>query len=395
MQKVYLDNAATTKVSGEVLNEMLPLFSEMYGNPNSPHSFGREVQNLVDKARDRVAKAINASRGEIYFTSGGTEANNWALMGLALANKNKGNHIITSSIEHHSVIETCKKLEQMGFEVTYLPVDKKGLVDLAELIHVISDKTILVSIMSANNEIGTIQNIKTIVQIAHERGVLVHSDCVQAVGSFRIDAKDLGIDSISISSHKIHGPKGCGALFVKKGVKIDPLIVGGEQERGKRGGTLNAPAIVGFGKAIEVLSQNYIVDSRKLRTLRDYFINRVLEDIPNVTVNNRHTQSLPGLASLSFGQIKGEALTLLLDMNGIAVSNGSACSTGSVEPSHVLKALGVDEEVAQGTVRFSFSVENTKEEADYVVETLKKCVAKLRSISPFKAPNKSKEGGNA
>jgi len=390
MQKVYLDNAATTKVSGEVLNEMFSVFSDTFGNPNSPHSFGRDALSLVDKARDRVAKSINADRGEVYFTSGGTEANNWALMGLALANQDKGNHIITSCIEHHSVLETCKKLEKMGFTVTYLPVDNKGLVDIAELLHVMNDKTILVSIMSANNEIGTIQNIKTIAQIAHERHVLVHSDAVQAIGSFRIDVKDLGVDALSISGHKVHGPKGVGALYVRRGVKIDPLIVGGEQERGKRGGTLNVPAIVGFGKALEVLSMNYLIDNKKLRSLRDYFVARVMEDIPNVTINGHLHQRLPGLASLTFACVEGEALTLLLDINGVAVSTGSACATGSLEPSHVLKAIGLSPEAVQSTLRFSFSTSNTKEEIDYVVDVLKKCVAKLRSISPIKAPSKDK-----
>ena len=392
MQKVYLDNAATTKVRAEVLNEMLPMFSEDFGNSSSIHSFGREALSYVDKARDRVAKAIGAERGEIYFTSGGTEANNWAIIGLAMANKDKGNHIITSCIEHHSILEACKKLETMGFEVTYLPVDSKGLVDLAELIHCISDKTILVSVMSANNEIGTIQNLKTIAQIAHERNVLVHTDAVQAIGSFRIDVKDAGVDALTISSHKVHGPKGVGALYVRRGVKIDPIILGGEQERGKRGGTLNTPAIVGFGKAMEVLSQNYIIDNKKLRSLRDYFVARVMEDIPNVTVNGHSHQRLPGLASLSFACVEGEALTLMLDLNGIAVSTGSACMTGSLEPSHVLMAIGLTQEQAQGTLRFSFSTSNTKEEIDYVVDVLKKAVAKLRSLSPLKAPSaKDKE----
>lgn len=388
MQKIYLDNASTTNVSNEILTEMLPALGQNFGNPNSMHSFGREAMTLVDLARDRIAAGINAERGEIYFTSGGTEANNWALIGLALANKSKGNHIITSKIEHHSVLDACKKLETLGFEVTYLPVDETGLVDIAELIHCIGQKTILVSVMAANNEIGTIQNLKTIAKIAHEKNVLFHTDAVQAIGSFKIDVQDLDIDCMTISGHKIHAPKGVGCLYVRKGIKIDPYIVGGNQEKGKRGGTLNVASIVGFGKAVETTVRDYAANNKKLKMLRDYFVARVTQEIPHIKVNGHHAQKLPGLASISFNMIEGESLTLLLDMAGIAVSTGSACSSGSLEPSHVLMAIGLTPEVAQGTVRFSFGTNNSKEEIDFVVEELKKNVAKLRSMSPIRAPKK-------
>lgn len=391
MQKIYLDNAATTKVSHEVLTEMLPAFNEVFGNPNSLHAFGREALNLVDKARDRVANGINAERGEIYFTSGGTEANNWALLGLAMANKAKGNHIITSQIEHHSVLESCKRLEKLGFEVTYLPVDETGLVDIAELLHCINQKTILVSVMAANNEIGTIQNLKTIAKIAHEKDVLFHTDAVQALGSFKIDVKDLDVDAMSISGHKVHAPKGVGALYVKKGVKIDNLVVGGGQEKGKRGGTLNLASIVGFGKAVETTVRDYTINNKKLKSLRDYFVSRVKEEIEYININGHNHQRLPGLASVSFNFIEGESLMLLLDMAGIAVSTGSACSSGDLQTSHVLKAIGLAPEIAQGTIRFSFGTNNTKEEIDYVIDVLKKNVAKLRQISPLKARKSKKK----
>ena len=385
MQKIYLDNAATTKVSNEVLTEMLECYGDTFGNPSSIHSFGREASALVDKARDRVASLINAERGEIYFTSGGTESNNWAIVGLALANRAKGNHIITSAVEHKSVLEACKRLERLGFEVTYLPVDKTGLVDIAKLLHFITHKTILVSIMAANNEVGTIQNLNAISKIAHEKGVIFHTDAISAVGNFKIDVKDLEVDALSISAHKFNGPKGVGALYVKKGVKIDNLIVGGEQEKGKRGGTLNVPQIVGFGKACEILQENYIIDCKKTKYLRDYFVNTLEKEIPNITINGHLHQKTPQIASVSFNNIDAEALLCLLDLAGIAVSTGAACDAGSVEPSHVLLAMGKSIEEAQSTIRFSFGTNNTKEEIDYVVAELKKDVERLRSISPLKA----------
>lgn len=384
MQRIYLDNASTTSVSSEVINEMLPVLSQNFGNANSLHSFGRDAQALVDVARDRIAKAINAERGEIFFTSGGTESNNWAIIGLALANKSKGNKIITSQIEHPSVIESCKKLESLGFEVIYLPVDSQGLISLVDLIDNLDQHTILVSIMSVNNEVGTIQNIKTIAKITHEKDVIFHTDAVQAVGNFAIDVKDLEVDVMSISGHKIHATKGIGALYVKKGIKIENLLVGGEQERGKRGGTLNVPAIVGFGKAFEILSNNYVFNCKKLKLIRDYFVNRVMSEIDDVHLNGHQNQKIAGLVNLSFAGIDGEALLYLLDMAGIAVSTGSACSSGSQELSHVLVAMKVPAELAKGAVRFSFGTNNTKEEVDFVVEKLKENVAKLREFSTVK-----------
>ena len=388
MQKVYLDNVATTKLSNEVLTEMLNALGENFGNPNSPHSFGRDASAMVDLARDRVAKLINADRGEIYFTSGGTESNNWAIYGLAMANRAKGNHIITSKIEHESVLESCKRLEKMGFRVTYLNVDKAGLVDIAELLHYLNQDTIFVSIMSANNEVGTIENLKAIAKICHEKGVLFHTDCVQALGNFKIDVKDLNVDAMTISAHKVHGPKGTGALYVKHGIKIDNLIVGGEQERGKRGGTLNVAGIVGFGKACDLLLNNYIVNCKKMRYLRDYFVSSLEKSVPNITINGHAHQRIPGLASVTFQNVDGEALMCLLDLAGISVSTGSACSSGSHAPNYVLLAMGYTNEEAQSTVRFSFSITNTKEEIDYVVEEIKKAVEKLRAMSPIKMTKK-------
>lgn len=384
MRRIYLDNASTTSVSHEALTEMLPVFNSNFGNPNNVHSFGRDALNLVDKARDRVAKSINADRSEIYFTSGGTEANNWAIIGLATANRSKGNHIITSQIEHASILEACKKLESMGFEVTYLPVDETGLVDIAELIHCINQKTVLVSIMAANNEIGTIQNLKTISKIAHEKDVIFHTDSVQAIRTINLDVKDIEIDAMSISGHKVHAPKGVGALYVKKGIKIDNFVVGGNQEKGKRGGTLNVASIVGFGKALEITSRDYTVNNKKIRFLRDYFVSKVELEIAGVKVNGHKFQRLPGIASITFKNVESEALMTMLDMSGIAVSTASACSTGSQEVSHVLKAIGLSEEDARSTLRFSFGASNTKEEADYVIEELKKHVTRLREFSPLR-----------
>lgn len=391
MRKIYLDNAATTYVSNEVLTEMLPTFNTVFGNASSLHSFGREANSLVDKARDRVAKAIGANSNEIYFTSGGTEADNWALIGLALANKSKGDHIITSCIEHHCVLEACKKLEGMGFRVSYLSVDEHGLVSIAELLHEIDDKTILVSVMTANNEIGTIQNIQTIAKIAHEKNAIFHTDAVQAIGAITIDVKALDIDAMSMSAHKIYGPKGVGALYVKKGIKINPLISGGNQERGKRGGTVNVPGVVGFGKAIEIATRDLSVNSKKLKMMREYFTSKVLKEIPDIKVNGHPVQRLPGIVNISFNYIEGESLLLLLDLDGIAVSTGSACSSGSLEPSHVLKAIGLAPEVAQGSIRFAFGKSTTRDEVDYVIESLIKNVKKLRQMSPLN--KKSPRGG--
>ena len=382
-RKVYLDSAATTYVGVEAMNEMMPCFNILYGNSSSLHSFGREATRVVDIARDRVAHAINAKSNEIYFTSGGTEANNWAIKGIAHANSFKGRHIITSAIEHESILESCRQLEKEGFEVTYIGVDSNGLVSLADILHYIRKDTILISIMAANNEVGTIQNIKAIAQTAHENGILFHTDAVQAVGAFKIDVQDMGIDLMTISSHKLYGPKGCGALYIRSGVKIDNLIDGGNQERKKRGGTTNVPAIAGFGKAIEVAVRDLIVNQQKIKKLREYFIKQVTEKIDLIQINGHPYQKVQGIVSISFNLIEGESILLLLDMEGIAVSTGSACTSGSLEPSHVLKAMGVADEISQGTIRFSFGKSITKEDIDYVVEKLVTVVAKLRSISPM------------
>ena len=391
-RRVYLDNAATTYVSSEVLNEMLPCFNAVYGNSSSLHSFGREASHIIDRARDRVCKAINASKpNEIYFTSGGTEANNWAIKGIAYANKHKGKHIITSQIEHDSVLEACRALEREGFEVTYLPVDEYGLVSLASLLHNIRKDTILVSIMSVNNEFGTIQNIKAIAKTAHENGILFHTDAVQAIGAVKIDVQDMEIDLMTMSAHKIYGPKGVGALYVKNGVKIDPLIDGGNQERGKRGGTTNVPAIAGFGKAVEIATRDLVVNQQKLKAIRNYFLDKVMERIPYVKLNGHPQQKIQGTVNLSFELIEGESILMLLDLNGVAVSTGSACTSGSLEPSHVLKAMGLSDELAQGSIRFSFGKSISKDDVDYAIDKLAEAVEKLRSISPLTKAGRKKE----
>ncbi len=383
-RKVYLDNAATTYVSSEVLNEMLPCFNVLFGNPNSIHSFGREASSIVDRARDRIATAINAKdSNEIYFTSGGSEADNWAVKGLAHAYSFKGKHIITSSIEHHAVLDACSVLEKEGFDITYLPVDKYGLVNIAELLHAIRKDTILISIMSVNNEVGTIQNVKTIAKIAHENNILFHTDAVQALGAVKIDVQDMEIDALSISAHKIYGPKGCGALYLKNGLKIDNLIDGGSQERGKRGGTLNVPAIAGFGKAVEIAVRDLSVNQQKLKIIREYFLSKVRDNIDYIHINGHPQQKVQGTLSISFEMIEGESLLMLLDLDGVAVSTSSACTSNSLQPSHVLKAMGIEDEIAQGTVRFSFGKNTSKADVDYAVEVLINSVKKLRAISPI------------
>lgn len=381
-RKVYLDSAATTYVTNEVLNEMMPCYNIFFGNPNSIHSFGREAQGIVDRARDRIAKTINAKSEEIYFTSGGTEADNWAIKGIAHAYANKGKHIITSQIEHPAVMESCRALEKEGFEVTYLPVDKYGVVSLAALLHAIRKDTILISIMAVNNEVGTIQNIKAIGKTARENGILFHTDAVQAYGALKLDVEDMCIDLMSFSSHKIYGPKGIGALYIRKGVRIANLLDGGHQERSKRGGTSNVPAIAGFGKAAEINARDLMVNNQRMKSLRDYFIRQVTERIPYVIVNGHPQQKVNSIVSISFELIEGEAILLMLDFEGIAVSTGSACTSGTLERSHVLSAMGIDDETANGTIRFSFSRSTTKADLDYTVEKLVDVVEKLRKISP-------------
>ena len=384
MRKVYLDNAATTYVSSEVMAEMLPCFNTIYGNSSSIHSFGREASSIVDRARDRVAHAINANKSnEIYFTSGGTEADNWAIKGIAHAYASKGKHIIVSSIEHHAVLDACKQLEDEGFEITYLPVDKYGIVNIADILHEIKKTTILISIMTVNNEVGTIQNIKAIAKTAHEYGIIFHTDAVQAIGAVKIDVQDMEIDAMSMSAHKIYGPKGVGALYLKNGIQIEPLIIGGNQERAKRGGTTNVPAIAGFGKAIEIAVRDLSINQQKLKVVREYFVTMVKERIPYIQVNGHPHQKISGIVNISFEMIEGESILMLLDLEGVAVSTASACTSNALEPSHVLKAMGIEDELAQGAIRFSFGKNISKSDIDYVLEVLEKAVSKLRSISPI------------
>ena len=383
-KKIYLDNAATTFVSGEVLNEMMPCFNALYGNPNSLHSFGRDAQAIVDRARDRVQKAIGAKAPtEIYFTSGGTEADNWAIKGIAKAYANKGKHIIVSQIEHHAILSSCEELEKEGFEVSYVKVDKYGIVSIADIIDKIRPDTTLISVMAVNNEVGTIQNLLAIAKTAHEHGIIFHTDAVQAIGALKINVQDMEIDAMSMSAHKIYGPKGCGALYVKNGVRIQNLLDGGSQERGKRGGTLNVPSIAGFGKAIEIATRDLSINQKKIKSIREYFLSKVTERIPYIRVNGHPYQKVQGIANISFEMIEGESILMLLDLDGIAVSTASACTSNSLEPSHVLRAMGIEDEIAQGSIRFSFGKNTSKADIDYVVDKLEIAVAKLRAISPI------------
>ena len=381
-KKVYLDNASTTYVSSEVLADMLPCFNAIYGNSNSLHSYGRDASAITDRARDRIAKAINASKSnEIYFTSGGTEADNWAIKGIAHAYSNKGKHIITSAIEHHAVLDACHELEAEGYEVTYLPVDKTGLVNMAELLHSIRKDTTLISIMAVNNEVSTVQNIKAIAKIAHDYGVIFHTDAVQAVGAIKLDVQDMEIDAMTLSGHKIYGPKGVGCLYLKNGLRMENLIVGGNQERGKRGGTVNVPAVAGFGKAVEIAVRDMTINQQKLRSERDYFIRNVQEKIEYTHVNGHPQQKVNGILNMSFEMVDNESLLMLLDMDGVAVSIGSACTSNSAEPSHVLKAMGLDDDIIKSSIRISFGKNTSRSDLDYAIEVLAKAVAQLRSIS--------------
>lgn len=385
MKRIYLDHAATTALDGRVFEKMSPYFMGIYGNANSQHSFGRDAQKAVDEARDTIAKLIGAKPGEIYFTSGGTESDNWALKGVCKALKNKGNHVIISKIEHAAMLSTAKELEKDGVEVSYIGVDEEGFIDLEELKNSIRPTTILISCMYANNEIGTIEPIEEIVKIAKERGILVHTDAVQAMGAIDIDVKKLGVDLLSFSAHKFNGPKGVGALYIKNGIPMDRLISGGHQERTRRGGTTNVPGVVGFAEALRLTKESMQKDNEYVASLRDRFIARVEGEIPFVKLNGARDMAkrLPSNADFSFEYIEGESILFSLDMDGIAVSSGSACSSGSLEPSHVLLAIGLSEEKAHGTIRFSFGKENTMEEVDYVVDTLKSTIQRLREMSPL------------
>ena len=381
---IYFDHAATTPLAKEVLDKMMPYLTEVYGNANSQHVFGREAVKGVDNARDTIAKLINCKSSELYFTSGGTEADNWALRGIAHAHKNKGKHIIISPIEHAAMLVTAKELTKEGFEVDYMKVDADGFIDLEHLKSIIREDTILVACMLANNEVGTIEPIKEMAKIAHEKGAFAFTDAVQAAGVLDIDVKDLGVDLMSMSSHKIYGPKGVGALYIRNGLKVDSIITGGHQERTKRGGTTNVAGVVGFAEAFKIAIAEREKNFEYITSLRDRFIDRILQEVPYVKLNGPYkTNRLPANADFSFEFIEGESILFSLDIAGIAVSSGSACSSGSLEPSHVLLSLGLPEELAHGSIRFSFGKHNTIEEVDYAVEEIKSAVKRLREMSPL------------
>jgi len=379
---IYFDNAATTAVSPAVRDAMLPYFTEIFGNPSSIfYSIGSDARRSMEEARKTVADCLGCDAKEIYFTASGSEADNWAIKGAALKSGKK--HIITSAIEHHAVIHTCEFLEKQGYSVTYLPVDKNGLVSPADLENAITEDTALVSIMYANNEIGTIQPIRELAEIAHKKGVLFHTDAVQAVGTVPIDLSSLGVDMLSLSAHKFHGPKGIGALYIKKGTKIERLIHGGGQERGMRAGTENTAYIVGLAKALSDATENMEAKTEKVKHLRDKLIRGVLDAVPYTILNGHETLRLPGNANFSFRFIEGEGLLLHLALSGFAVSSGSACASASLDPSHVLLAIGLPHEIAHGSLRVSLSAENTEEEVDAFLKTLPGIVENLRQMSPL------------
>ncbi|MHB9922249.1 cysteine desulfurase NifS [Clostridium botulinum] len=384
-KQVYMDYSATTYTKPEVLEEMLPFFTENFGNPSSLYSFSDKTKKAVNLARERVAKALNAEKNEIFFTSGGSEADNWVMKGIAYANKKKGNHIITTKIEHHAILHTAQFLEKEGFKVTYLPVDEEGFVSVEDIKNAITDETILVSVMFANNEIGTIEPIKEIGKLCKEKNIYFHTDAVQAIGHVDIDIKDMNIDLLSMSAHKFYGPKGVGALYIKNGVKIQNLIHGGGQERGKRASTENIAGIVGLGKAIELAMENMPEENKKLSNLRGRLIRGIEERIPEVKLNGPKDMSkrLPNNVNFSFIGIEGETLLLDLDMNGIFGSTGSACASASLDPSHVLLSIGLPHEIAHGSLRLSLGAKNTEEDIDYVLEVLPKIIKQRREMSPL------------
>jgi cysteine desulfurase len=395
-KRIYFDHSATTAVLPEVHEAMVPYFLEKYGNPSSIHSFGREAKIGLEDARKKVAQAINADPMEIVLTSGGTESDNLAVKGVAMYKGKMKGHIITTQVEHHAVLEPCEWLKRFGFEVTYIPVNSEGLVDIGDIERAVKNDTVLISVMMANNEIGTIQPIREIGKIARAKGIPFHTDAVQAIGKMPVDVKADNIDLLSLSAHKFHGPKGVGALYVKKGVKIEPVMQGGGQERGLRSSTVNVAGAVGLGKAAEIAKRDLEPTAERMKAIRDRLIKTVPELVPNSYVNGHKTRRLVNNANFRFDFIEGEGLILQLDFKGISASTGSACSTGSLEPSHVLLALGLKHEQAHGSLRITLGRENTQEEADYLLEVLPGIVAKLREISPFSADSPmGPAGGNS
>ena len=380
---IYLDNAATTKCAPEVVEAMLPWFSEYYGNPSSVYELAGKSKEAVDEARRQIAGVIGAKENEIYFTAGGTEADNWAIKAAYEACKEKGNHIITSKVEHHAVLHTCQWLEKQGARVTYLDVDENSIIRLEDLERAITPETILITIMAANNEIGSVMPYKEIGMIAREHGILFHTDAVQAFGQLPIDVEECGIDMLSASAHKINGPKGCGCLYIRRGVKIRSFIHGGAQERKRRAGTENVPGIVGFGKAAQRAAATMEERTAKERRMRDYMISRIREKVPYCRLNGHPTLRLPNNVNFSFQFIEGESLLIMLDMEGICASSGSACTSGSLDPSHVLLAIGLPHEIAHGSLRLTLNEEITEQDVDFVVEKIAQIVEKLRNMSPL------------
>jgi cysteine desulfurase len=385
IRKVYLDHNATTPVHPEVLEAMLPYYKEKFGNASSIHVFGREAKVALEESREKVAELIHASSQEIYFTSGGTESDNLAVKGTAFANRKKGSHIITSKIEHHAVLESCKFLEKEGFEVTYLPVDKFGFVDPDDLKKTLKNDTILVSIMHANNEVGTIQPLEELCKITKEKGAYFHTDAVQSMGKIPVDVQKLNVDMLSMSAHKIHGPKGSGAIYIKKGTRIISWSHGGHHERSRRAGTENIPGIVGLAKAVEIAYRDMEEQSKHLKNLTETFYQKLTRTITDVVLHGHLEKRIPNTLNLSFKAVEGESIILSLDLKGVAVASGSACTSGTLEPSHVLSAMGIAPDIAQGAIRFSFGRDNTMEDVDYVVEILPEIVSRLRAMSPLYA----------
>lgn len=391
MRRIYFDHSATTPVDSEVAKLMLEYMTDKFGNTSSIHCFGREVAKAVEQARKQVASLIGANANEIFFTGGGTEADNWAIKGVANANREKGNHIITTTIEHHAILHTCEYLEKQGFEVTYLPVDEYARVSVEDVKSAITDKTILISVMFANNEVGTLQPIKEIGQLARQKGIYFHTDAVPAVGNFPVDVNEYNIDLLTMSGHKFHGPKGVGALYIRRGVRIEAFQHGGPQERNRRAGTENVPGIVGLGQAAEIAKRDMKEKITHVQLLRDKLIKGIQERISDSKLNGHLEIRLPGSVNFCFSYVEGESLLLNLDIKGIAASTGSACASGSLDPSHVLLAMGLSHETAQGSLRITLGRDNTKEDIDYCLEVLPEIVGRLRSMSPLNAFSKISE----